>query len=72
LRIRFNDQQLDNLSGLFMDLGKGMFLATFALKFILPTDFLSLLGFILGGMISVYISLRLLERKKRKNASRIR
>jgi hypothetical protein len=72
LKISFNDKQLDDLSGLFMDLSKGIFLAIFALRFILPSDFLTLLGFLSGGMITVYIGLWISERKKKKNANRTR
>ena len=53
-----------------MDLGKGMFLATFTINYIFSTNYFSLIGLLSGGMISVYISLRLLERKKKKNAGR--
>ena len=59
LRISFSDKQIDSLSGLFMDLSKGAFLATFAINYVLPTDFLNLLGLILGGMISMYIGIML-------------
>ncbi len=61
---KFNNQQLDKLSDLFMDLAKGLFLAIFAVPvFSGGADFLFLLRTIISGIICVYASLWLINQK---------
>ncbi len=68
--ITFNEKQIENLSGFFMDISKGMFLAIFAVKFLEPPTIFVLSGLLLGGIVSLYFSLLLLEKRKKKNATR--
>lgn len=58
-------QQINKISDLFMDLGKGLLLAGFGAPLITPIDFFILLKLFFSGIICVYFSLKLLERGDR-------
>ncbi len=62
--ISFNDTQIAKLSDLFMDLGKGLLLAGFTLQIFRGSDLLSLIQYIISGILCVYLSLYLTEFKK--------
>lgn len=62
--LELNRKQIEKLSDLFMDLAKGLFLAAFGVSVLKGIDFLSLLKYLVSGILSVYFSLKLLEVKE--------
>lgn len=64
--ISFNDQQIEKLSDLFMDLGKGLFVLVFTVSVIKEIDFIVFLKYLLSGIICAYFSLKLLELKGKR------
>lgn len=62
--LELNIRQIEKLSDLFMDLAKGLLLAAFTVSVLKEVDFLSLLKYMVSGILSVYFSLKLLEVKE--------
>lgn len=62
--LELNIRQIEKLSDLFMDLAKGLLLAAFTVSVLKEVDFLSLLKYLVSGILSVYFSLKLLEVKE--------
>lgn len=62
--LEFNVRQIERLSDLFMDLAKGLLLAAFTISVIREIELLSLLKYLVSGILSVYFSLKLLEVKE--------
>ncbi len=63
MMLEFTDKQIEKLSDLFMDLAKGLFLAGFAVSLVKEVDLLPLLEYFIGGILSTYFSLWLIEVK---------
>ena len=61
--ISFTDKQIEKLSNLFMDLGKGLLLAGFTLQVFKGVDFLALIQYLSSGILCVYLSLYFMEFK---------
>lgn len=64
--LAFTDEQIDKTSDLFLTLAKGLFLTAFVTPMVTSVDFLFLLKLLVGGMICLFSSLKILETKKEK------
>lgn len=61
LMLKLTNQQIEKLSDLFMDLGKGLILASFTAPILTSIDFVIFLKLSFGGILCVYFSLSLVK-----------
>lgn len=60
--MKFNEKQREKLSDFFMDLSKGLFLASFTSPIIVPTDIFTLIKLLVSAILCLYFSLFFLKK----------
>jgi len=62
--LKFTNEQIDKISELFLDVAKGLFLTVLTLQILNKSDIAIFSQNLLGGIMSTYVSLKMLELKR--------